>query len=122
MKKKPTLEQYKILGAKFRLLRHVMNEVLSDKALSKSETDELFKASKIIENLRCKKDSQLFENYPEISNDYLSTFYGSLDRKIKYDGTGGTIIHNPVDEEVICTAKDIAKSFFDESILKEKKK
>lgn len=120
MKKKSTLEQYKILGAKFRLLRHVMNEVLSDKALSKSETDELFKASKIIENLRCKKDSQLFEDYPEISSDYLSTFYGNLDRKMKYDGAGSTTIHNQVDKEVICVAKDIAKSFFDESVLENK--
>lgn len=121
MKKKPTLEQYKTLGAKFRLLNYVLMEVLCDKTLSKSESKIINETLKIISNMRSDKEKEMFNDYPELSKDYVSVFFGELHRKLTDDGTGGTIVHNTVDKEVICTAKDIAKSFFDESVLRKKK-
>lgn len=98
MKKKPTVEQYMALGAKCRLLHALLTEVMTDKAMLLSEDKELSKAMCIISDIISEKEDKMFQDYPDLSNDYTSVFYGSLSKKTP---------DNKVDAEITYLARNI---------------
>lgn len=101
MKKKPTVEQYMTLGAKCRLLHALLTEVMTDKAMLLSEDKELSKAICMISDISdiiSEKEDKMFQDYPDLSNDYTSVFYGSLSKKTP---------DNKVDAEITYLAKNI---------------
>ena len=99
-----TIELYKQIGAEFRMMKDVTTKLCMDasKVLSPSETEKMTRALGKLDQIRSKAEDHMFKDHPEVTNDYLSVFYGNL----------GDSPNNPIDEEVAGIAKKVADELF----------
>lgn len=102
--KKRTIEMYKEVGAEMRLLKALFTRLYVDssKVLSSVDQNSLWKAKHIIEKICSKAEDNMLKDYPEVSNDYLSVFYGNLREGPR----------NSVDEEIIKKSMEIVNELF----------
>ncbi|RRG07466.1 MAG: hypothetical protein DUD30_00800 [Lactobacillus sp.] len=98
-KKYRTLDDYKKAGAAMRLFKAVASKLVVDSSviLSAADTDSLMGAVDRVERLCSRAEDNMFKDFPEVSNDYLSVFYGDL----------ADTPYNEVDEEIHSKAKEI---------------
>lgn len=102
--KNRTIELYKQVGAEFRLMKEVTAKLCVDasKVLTPAETDSMMRALGRLDQTCSKAEDHMFKDHPEVSNEYLSVFYGDLS-----DSS-----NNPIDEEIIGIAKKVADELF----------
>ena len=107
-----TLEMYKNIGAKARLLKWILRnlEVHSSNILYAKDNDRFAKARHTIDCLISQMEDQMFKDYPELGHDYINVFYGDL---IYVDGKPSFGI-NEVDDEVMSIAMEIVKGLVNE--------
>lgn len=99
-KKYRTIDEYKNAGAEMRIFNEISAKLVMDmsRVLSASDSDILLRALRRIDRVRSRAEDNMFRDYPELSNEYLSIFYGSL----------GGEPQNAIDEEVNDIARRIA--------------
>lgn len=87
-----------------RLLKQVaLNAVVNTSgALKAHERDKLSRALEIIRDIGFKAENNMFNDYPELSNDYLHVFTGAL--------TAAPV--NPVDADVMRLGRKMADDLF----------
>lgn len=110
-KNQKNLEMYKKVGAEMRLLKSIYLKLLTDicPLLHSKDTDKLLKVSDDISRVCCRVDDYMFKGFPEISNEYVDVFYGSLNKPAR----------NDVDKEIIELAKQISIELFEPDKRKE---
>ena len=103
-KKERTLELYKKTGAEIRLVKTLSKKMASDVSLvlSASDKDKLGKALSIIDDISSKAEDNMFRYYPELGDEYINVFYGSLNSEPK----------NKIDAEIIKRAQAVAYELF----------
>lgn len=71
---------YLKIGAMMRLLHQINIDVsiLASGVLKAKDIDQWTRAEQKIELIRSRAEDYMFEDHPELSNDYLNAFYGSL--------------------------------------------
>ena len=103
-KKERTLELYKSIGAEMRLVKTLSKKMASDVSLvlSASDKDKLDKALNIIDDISSKAEDNMFRDYPELGDEYINVFFGSLNSEPK----------NKIDAEIIKRAQAVAYELF----------
>ncbi len=91
--KKRTIDDYKKAGAMFRLMNQLSVHLLVGTAsvTKAAERRKIRSAMSRINQVRSDIEDRMFHEHPELSNDYLSVFYGSTLAAPR----------NSVDEEVL---------------------
>lgn len=102
--KKRSIDEYKKAGAEMRLFKQLGTKLAVDisAVLPAKETDKLLRALKRIDEVCSHAEDCMFADYPEVSNEYLDVFYGSVNDKPR----------NSIDEEVITLAREVADGLF----------
>jgi len=79
-RKDRTIELYLVAGAWMRLLKHVYGRTLVelDKVFPAEKESVLFNIDRKIGKISSDVENHMFEDYPKLSNDYLSVFYGDV--------------------------------------------
>lgn len=74
------IDLYLKVGAMMRLLHQINTDVsiLASGVLKAKDIDQWTRAGQKIELIRSRAEDYMFEDHPELSNDYLNAFYGSL--------------------------------------------
>ncbi len=74
------IDLYLKVGAMTRLLHQISVDVsiLASGVLKAKDIDQWARAEQKIELIRSRAEDYMFEDHPELSNDYLKAFYGSL--------------------------------------------
>lgn len=103
MKNKPTLEEYMIAGAKLRLLKELAVKVMADKCTNISEYNKMSFAMGAFHEACSKQEKRMFEEYPNLTDDYCKVFYGNLFDELP---------KNEINDKVIDLAMDIVESLF----------
>ena len=102
MKKKSDrpMEAYMKAGAEMRLLKALATRLICDlyPVVHASDVDKIRKAMEKIHKVCSDVEDNMFRDYPELSDQYLTVFYGALDGETR----------NEVDREVKALAKGIA--------------
>lgn len=103
MKKNANIEDYIALGADAKLLNAISRKIICNDSLLLEETDKISKHIKAIEDILKKQENQMFTKWPQLTDDYLRVFYGSLKD-----------VRNPIDRQVADLAKQSAEQLFEE--------
>lgn len=105
IKKDRSLEQYKRVGAKMRLVKTLLTSLAVDVGATetKKECLKLLRAKDIVDTVCCEMDSHMFERHPKAGSDYTSVFYGTLNIEPR----------DEVDAEVIELARSITNGLFE---------
>ena len=100
-----TMEVYVEAGAYARLLSDIGTKaaVAMSKVLPAKEIDKFVKLLSRIDEIKCKADSQLFSDFPQVGNEGADVFYGTLRDEPR----------NELDAEVIGAARQKAAELFD---------
>lgn len=103
-KSERTIEKYMRSGAQMRLFKTLGLQVVVDVSsiLSAQQQDKLLKALKIIDEVCCAADDNMFCDHPYLTNEYTDVFYGSTQNAPR----------NDVDETILVLAKEIADGLF----------
>jgi len=103
-KKYRTKETYMDAGAAMRLLKAAGSKVADEvgKVLSAKDNDKLLKALRVIDEVCSKAEDSMFSDHPELTDDALDVFYGTLDIESR----------NETDAHVKAKAKEMADGFF----------
>ena len=112
-KNERTMEVYVEAGAYARLFSDIGTKaaVAMSKILPAKETDRLVNLLHRFDEIKSKADDQLFGDFPGIGHEGTDVFYGTL----------GAEPRNPLDEEVISTAKAKAAELFGDECQEEDK-
>ena len=104
-KQKKTLNEYKDMGAKFRVFKTMACQLSVDvsKFLSASQWRKLQKAVDTIAAFASPIEDKMFHDYPELTDEYVDVFYGATDNDTR----------NEVDAEVVDRAKKFCDSLFE---------
>ena len=104
-KNKKTLEQYKDIGAKFRVFKTMACQlsVGASQFLQASQWAKLQKAVDTIGAFASPIEDRMFRDYPELSDEYIDVFYGATDNETR----------NEVDADVVDRAKKFCESLFE---------
>ena len=99
-KSERTLEKYMQVGATARLYKTLQTKLLVELAtvLPKNEWQKFEKVFGITTDMCSTAENRMLADHPEVSNDYLAVFYGTITDNPR----------NPVDQKVIELAKEIA--------------
>ena len=103
-KSKRTMERYIEAGAWAKLYELVGHRMIDAMApvIPTKDVDRMINMMWKFGRIKAGADTQLFRDYPKISNDALRVFYGDLSRSISPCGD--------LDRQVIERAKDIVKN------------
>ncbi len=104
-KNKKTLEQYKDMGAKFRVFKTMACQlsVEASQFLQASQWAKLQKAVDTIGAFASPIENKMFRDYPELTDEYIDVFYGATDNETR----------NEVDADVVDRAKKFCGSLFE---------
>ena len=104
-KQKKTLDEYKDMGAKFRVFKTMACQLSVDvsKFLSASQWRKLQKAVDTIAAFASPIEDKMFRDYPELTDEYVDVFYGATDNETR----------NEVDADVVDRAKKFCDSLFE---------
>ena len=104
-KQKKTLNEYKDMGAKFRVFKTMACQLSVDvsKFLSASQWRKLQKAVDTIAAFASPIEDKMFRDYPELTDEYVDVFYGATDNETR----------NEVDADVVDRAKKFCDSLFE---------
>ena len=104
-KQKKTLEQYKDMGAKFRVFKTMACQLSVEAAqfLTTSQWQKLQKAVDTIGAYASPIEDKMFRDYPELTDEYVDVFYGATDNDTR----------NEVDADVLDRAKKFCNSLFE---------
>ena len=104
-KNKKTLEQYKDMGAKFRVFKTMACQlsVEASQFLQASQWAKLQKAVDPIGAFASPLATKMFRDYPELTDQYIDVFYGATDNETR----------NEVDADVVVRAKKFCGSWFE---------
>ena len=104
-KQKKTLDEYKDMGAKFRVFKTMTCQLSVDASpfLLTSQWQKLQKAVDTIAAFASPIEDKMFRDYPELSDEYVDVFYGATDNDTR----------NEVDAEVVDRAKKFCDSLFE---------
>lgn len=103
-KQKKTLEEYKELGAKFRVFKTmaVKLSVNAGQFLTKNEWSKLQKAVDTISGYVSPIEDQMYREFPELGNEHVDVFYGATTNEPR----------NEVDAEMVERAKAFTEQLF----------
>lgn len=106
-KKKRTLEKYRRAGAEMRLVKELVVKLCKDSwgVASAVDNEKLSRARDLIREVCSNIEDNMFQDFPELSDDYVNVFYGDLKRQPA----------NQVDAEQMALAERIANFYFDET-------
>ena len=104
-KQQRTMEEYMKAGAGMRLVKTLGVKVVTEvsKVVSSADADKLMRAMRKIDEVCSNAEDNMFRDHPELSNQYLDVFYGSIDGEPR----------NDVDNSVINMAKESANELFE---------
>ena len=104
-KQKKTLEQYKDMGAKFRVFKTMACQlsVEASQFLTTAQWQKLQKAVDTIGAYASPIEDKMFRDYPELTDEYVDVFYGATDNETR----------NEVDTDVVDRAKKFCDSLFE---------
>lgn len=104
-KKDRTIDEYKQAGAEMRLMKNLGTKLVVDisKVLPAAETDKLLRTLGEMDEVCSRAEDRMFHDHPELSNDYLSVFYGAINNTPR----------NSLDEEMIERARQVADELFE---------
>lgn len=104
-KNKKTLEQYKDMGAKFRVFKTMACQlsVAASQFLQASQWAKLQKAVDTIGAFASPIEDKMFRDYPKLTDEYIDVFYGATDNETR----------NEVDADVVDRAKKFCDSLFE---------
>ncbi len=97
-----TVDEYMKAGAMMRLLKEIGSHTLvqGSRVMSASDSDKMMRVLDRIDQICSRLEDNMFHDHPELSNDYLSVFYGAFSNYPR----------NPTDEKVVKLAREIADS------------
>ncbi len=100
-----TLETYMKAGAEMRLYKTLGTRLSADisRVLSAADQDQLRHAMGKIDRICSRAEDNMFQDYPQLSNQYIDVFYGSTDSKPR----------NDVDEKILGMAREVADGLFE---------
>ena len=103
-KNRRTVDTYKKVGAKMRLLKTLGTKVAVEisQVLSASDTEKLLRALEKIDEVCSKAEDNMFRDHPELPDEHVDVFYGSVDKEPR----------NEIDEEIIRMAREAADGVF----------
>ena len=103
-KNKRTINVYLQAGASARLYKEAGSKFVKDisKVLPSADTDRLLKLLNRIDAICSKAEDNMFRDHPDLSDEYLDTFYGDL----------RTEPRNDTDKKVIDLARETAQELF----------
>ena len=99
-KNKRTINVYLQAGASARLYKEAARDI--SKVLPSADTDKLLKLLNRIDAICSKAEDSMFRDHPDLSDEYLDTFYGDL----------RTEPRNDTDKKVIDLARETAQELF----------
>lgn len=104
-KNKIILEQYKDMGAKFRVFKTMACQlsVEASQFLQASQWEKLQKAVDTIGAFASPIEDKMFRDYPELTDAYVAVFYGATNNETR----------NEVDADVVDRAKKFCNSLFE---------
>ena len=104
-KNKIILEQYKDMGAKFRVFKTMACQlsVEASQFLKASQWEKLQKAVDTIGAFASPIEDKMFRDYPELTDAYVAVFYGATNNETR----------NEVDADVVDRAKKFCNSLFE---------
>lgn len=102
-----TLELYKYVGAEMRLFKHLGACLTAEMygVLSAADSAKMSRALARINEVCSNAEENMFQDFPDLSDDYINVFYGNV----------GDAPTNPVDAEQITLAKEIVNDIFGEN-------
>ena len=102
--RRKTLEQYKELGAMFRTYKTMAAKlsVSASPFLTKVKWQKLQKAIDTIGSFASELEDKMFEEHPEITDEYVDVFYGATTNEPR----------NELDAEMVERAKAFCKTLF----------
>ena len=80
MKEKITVEDYKVVGAQVKLMKGAPSNIvrlLSGKVPKSLYMPQIYKIEDALRVLSSNLEDRMFHDYPDLSNEYLHTFYGA---------------------------------------------
>lgn len=100
-----TIDEYKLAGSQMRLIKTLGSRLAVNvsRVLPAAESDKLLRALRKIDGVCSKAEDRMFHDHPELSNDYLSVFYGAINNTPR----------NSLDEEMIERARQVADELFE---------
>ena len=107
-KNKKTLEQYKDMGAKFRVFKTMACQLSVDASqfLTSKQWAKRQKAVDSIGAYAAPIEDKMFRDYPELTNEYVDVFYGATDNETRNEA------RNEVDADVVDRAKKFCENLF----------
>ena len=104
-KNKIILEQYKDMGAKFRVFKTMACQlsVEASQFLQASQWEKLQKAVDTIGAFASPIEDKMFRDYPELTDAYVAVFYGATNNETRTE----------VDADVVDRAKKFCNSLFE---------
>ncbi len=84
MKEKITVEDYKVVGAQVKLMKGAPSNIvrlLSGKVPKSLYMPQIYKIEESLRILSSNLEDRMFHDYPDLSDEYLHTFYG-VDTKL----------------------------------------
>ena len=104
-KNKIILDQYKDMGAKFRVFKTMACQlsVEASQFLQASQWEKLQKAVDTIGAFASPIEDKMFRDYPELTDAYVAVFYGATNNETR----------NEVDADVVDRAKKFCNSLFE---------
>lgn len=102
--RKKTLEQYKELGAMFRTYKTMAAKlsVTASNFLTKAKWQKLQKAVDTVGSFASELEDKMFEEHPEITDEYVDVFYGATTNEPR----------NELDAEMVDRARAFCKTLF----------
>jgi len=93
-----TIEEYMSIGAKARICKDFGSELIDDcsKVLRKQDVHRMVNAYKKINKYISKCEDQMFKDHPELSNEYLTVFYGVVRVGYRFRNDVDRQMHNIV--------------------------
>lgn len=100
-----TMETYMKAGAEMRLYKSLGTKMAVDisKVLSAQDQDKLLRALSKIDEICSKAEDNMFHDYPELPNQYVDVFYGSIGERPR----------NDVDQKIQKMAREAADELFE---------
>ena len=104
LKKRRTLELYKSAGAKMRLYKSLGAKLVTEIScvLSATDTEKLMRAMDKIDEVCSRAEDNMFNDHPEISDEYVDVFYGAVSDEPR----------NDLDAEMVQRARKAADDVF----------
>lgn len=110
-KKERTIEKYMEIGAQMRLCKCATAKAAEalGGVLPKNDVSKLIKAMNLLSHAASKADDRMFADHPEISDEYVRVFYGTLHGESNFE----------VDQKVRELAKEYAEKIFNEKFSRD---